>query len=396
MPRADVMVAQTTGVLQFTGGGTPYLVVTPTGVMYAIYVDTGSDLAFKKSLDYGLTWSAPTVIFAGTVVAFSVWYDRWSGIAAGMIYCAYSESGGSDILFRTINTESADALGTQTTVFAGTSTAAGGAFSICRARSSGAIRVAGSIDAGAEDGAWESGDGGATWAGTIADPSEAATQDQYLLLPDFNADTQDVALIFWDASNNELSVKRYDDSANTWTEASIATTMVDTPPATSFPHVAAAVDLTNSRLIVVAWSAVDAANQDLRMWFITNTTITESAANVVLNATDDCHLAAVALDTNTGWIYVFWAGNPDGSEVVGTSVNVYYKVTKDDGATWTAAQKLTTLARNIKTLCCPPRVASPAQIALLYNDDNTIDTLHINAAIPPMPAQPLSQGVQTL
>ncbi|OGT32121.1 MAG: hypothetical protein A2W28_09700 [Gammaproteobacteria bacterium RBG_16_51_14] len=335
----------------FSGAGTNYLVETPSRVLYAIYVDPFSDVIFRKSTDGGITWTNTTSIHAGTVIALAVWYDRWSGISAGKIHCAYTDNGVDDILYRSIDTENSDALSGATTVFLGSTAIAGGALSITRARG-GNLVVAGSIDAGTEDGAWESTDAGATWASAMADPSEGGTTDQYHLLPGWNADTQDVMLIFWDASAEELSVKRYDDSANSWAETSIATTMVDTPASTSFPHFAVAVDLTNSRNVLVAWSAVDLANADLRCWTITDTAITE-VTNVVLNSADDQGFCAISI--NNGQWTVFYAGKSNGTEVLPSAVNIYQKTSADSGSTWGAETLLSPLTRSITWMVTAPR-----------------------------------------
>lgn len=393
--RTDVLVLNGPSPVLWQGGGVNNLVQTPTGVLYMIYVDGGLDVFYRKSTNGGFTWSAPVSVYTGSVTALAIWYDRWSGIDAGLIHMAYAESVTDDILYRSMNTESSDALGTQTTVFAGGTTASGGALSITRARG-GNLVVAGSIDAGAEDGAWESADVGATWASAIADPSEAATQDQYLLLPGWNADTQDVMLIFWDASNDELSVKRYDNSANSWAETSIATTMVDNAAANAFRHVDAFVDLANSRNVVAAWSALDAANADLRCWIIDDTTITE-VTNIVLNSTDDQGLVALALDTLTGYWYAFYAGKSDGSETWGTALSLCLKVSKDAGTTWGAETVLSVYPnnKNIKALLCPPRFSSafaePPPCAW-YNDQTT-DEWVMNLSLPSQVAPRYQAGV---
>jgi len=336
----------------FTGAGISYVIETPAGNLYVVYIDNSVDVVFVKSTDGGRTWTAPTSVFVGTVQALAVWYDRWSNISAGKIHCAYTDSAIDDILYRSIDTENSDNLGTETTIFAGSTAIAGGALTITRARG-GNLVVAGSIDAGTEDGAWESADTGATWASAIADPSEAATQDQYLLLPGWNADTQDVMLIFWDASADGLSVKRYDNSANSWAETSIATGMVDQQAITAFPHFAAAVDLANSRNLVVAWSAVDTLGADLRCWIIDDTTITE-LTNIVLNSTDDQGLCAISILANGEWI-VYYAGKTDGSETFTTSVGIYFKVSKDSGSTWGAETQFAARQFNRRALFAVPR-----------------------------------------
>lgn len=362
----------TANAAHWNGGGKNSLVETPDGVLYCVYVDTSSDVSFRKSIDKGISWGPPTTVYAGTVTQLTIWYDRWSGISGDLIHCAYSDSAIDDILYRSIDAGSADALGTQTTVFLGSSTLANGNISITRTRG-GNVIVAGAIDAGTEDGAWESNDVGATWAGTIADPSEGATGDQYLMLPGWNADTQDAQLIFWDASAEILSVKRYDDSANSWAETTIATSMTDSAMSTAYPHFDAAVDLVNSQNIVVAWSNVDVANSDLRCWKITDSSITE-VTNVVLNSTDDQGLAAISIDLDTGYWYVFYVGASDGSETWPTAVNVYYKVSKDQGSTWGPETQVTADVRATRWLATSPRIYKMPWCVAVWNDV-TIDEI---------------------
>jgi len=381
MPRrADVLVAQTTGLVQFNGAGAQWLIQTPAGVVYLVYVDTGSDVAFKKSTDYGLTWSKPTVVFAGTVTAVAVWYDRWSDIAAGLIHIAYSESATDDTLYRTINTESSDALSTQTVIFAGTSTATGGCLAITRARG-GNVYCATMIDAGAEGGFYRLPNANVpngAWDAARATVFEAITGDMVLLFPGFAADNQDITAIFWDASANEISRKLYDDSANSWGETSISTGMADQAATVAFPHFNGFVDIANSRLVIAAWSAVDTLNADLRCWTVTESAITE-VTNVVLNSTDDQGLVAISLDTATDDWYCFYGGKSDGSETFLTSINIYYKVSTDDGATWGPETQLTNTARDITWLVATPRWAT--HFTVVFHNDLALDELMASAPI---------------
>jgi hypothetical protein len=331
-----------------------------------------------KSYD-GITWTTPSILHTGTLVTVAVWYRRWSGIAQDVIDIAFTESVNGDIRYNSINT-STDTLGTEVVVFNGTDSAAGGALSIVTGRD-GVIRVAGSIDAGTEDGAWSSNDNGATWTDTIADPSEGATQDQYFLLPGWNADTADIMLIFVDASANGLSVKRYDDSADTWTETAIIAdgSFVDTTAGNSYPHVACAVDIANSQNIIIAWSAVDTANADLRCFIIDDTTITE-VTNVVLNSVDDQGLCALGIDTVTGDWYAFYGGKSDGSNTFSTNIRFYYKISTDDGTTWGSETLLTWTddLYNSQWMTCTPRFDTDYLVGFLadrVNDQILVSTL---------------------
>jgi len=341
----------------FIGAGHPYMVRANNGALYAIYVDVGIDAVYKKSTNNGLTWEPQVAIFAGSVTNIAVWYDRWSGLGTDLIHVVYTESGTDDTLYRTINTASSDALSTQTVIFAGASTAGVGHLSVTRAVG-GNVYCKTVIDAGAEGGFYRLPNANVpngAWDAARTVDETIATSDQMILAPDLTAaDNQDIIGIFWDGSAEEISRKLYDDSGNSWSETSIATSMTDLAATTAFPNFNMAVDLTNSQLVLVAWSGTDAANADLRCWKITNSAITE-VTNVVLNSTDDQGLCAITIDTVTEDWYVFYAGASNGSETWTTSLNIYYKRSTDDGVTWSAETRLTQANRDIRWLSVPPR-----------------------------------------
>ncbi len=352
----------------FSGAGTNYFVETNSGVLYVVYVDVNTDVAFKKSSDGGLSWSTPTVVFTGTATSLAVWYDRWSNISAGLIHLAYQEAVTDDTLYRSIDTESSDTLSTQTSIFAGTTTAAGGALSITRARG-GNLYCKTMIDAGAEGGFFRSTDVGATW-GARTDSEALATTDQWILLPGWAADNQDIMMFFWDASADEISRVLHDDSADTWAETSIATTMVDVLASSTFPHFAAAVDITNSRNLLAAWSAVDLLNADLRVWHVTESAITE-VTNVVTNSTDDQGFVAIAINTaNEDW-YVYYAGITTGGETFSTSLNIYYKSSTDDGANWGSETLFSHVQQPVSFIFGVPRFSTEKAV-LIGSSNNTV------------------------
>lgn len=383
--RIDQTLGSTPALAQLDSGGIGYLVQTDDGVLYAIYIDSGSDVVFRKSTDFGLTWNPPVVIYAGTAVSLAVWYDRWSNIAADLIHCVYSDSGNDDTFYRTVNAASSDALSTQTTIFLGASTATTGHLSVTRAVG-GNVYCKTVIDAGAEGGFYRLPNAnvpnGAWDAARTVDETIAAN-DAMILLPDLDAgDTQDIMAIFWDTSANEISRKLYDDSANTWSETSIATGMTKQTSATSFPSFAAAVDLLYSSIKLVAWSGVDTANADLRFWSVDLFSIAEQT-NVVLNSTDDQGLAAIACDISTGNFWVFYVGKSDGSETFPTAVNIYYKISEDGGVTWGPETLATRQAYTIRSIWTTPRFWSkfgPPPIAF-HMDTAGVDAICVNVAL---------------
>ena len=216
-------------------------------------------------------------------------------------------------------------------------------------------------------------------AAMVHDAHEAITGDMVLLFPGFAADNQDITAIFWDASANEISRKLYDDSANTWGETSISTGMADQVATTAFPHFDGFVDIANSRIVLVAWNGVDTASADLLGWTVTESAITAFTTPVVSNGTDDQGLCAITLDTVTGDWYCFYGGKSDGSETFLTSINIYYKVSQDDGATWGPETQLTNTARDTTWLVATPRWATHFTVA--FPNDIAIDELMASAPI---------------
>lgn len=379
--RADVQVSDTVAA-HWNGTGVNYVIKANNGYWYMVYIDALSDVVFRKSLD-GITWgNAVLACTAGTTTQLAVWYDRWSNLSSDYICIALSDSGNDDIMFRTINTGSSDALSTQTVVFAGASTAAGGHLSVCRSVG-GNTYIKGVIDAGAEGGFYRlpvANFPSGAWDAARTVDEAIATLDQMVLLPDFDAaDTQDIMALFQDASVTELSRKLYDDSANTWSETSISAAITELSTATAIFNFAAAPDIANTQHVVVAWNATDAASQDLLCWTVDASTIT-AKTDVVSNATDDCGLAAVGIDTATGYWYVFYGGPAAGTSTWNTAMRIYYKVSKDSGSTWGPETLLDSAlaAFTLRYLYACPRFTGPF-IAAWVVDGAQTDDLKVSA-----------------
>lgn len=342
--RADITVAEVVPA-HWSGAGTNYIVQTLGGVLYMVMANMISDISFKKSLDGGLTWTQPVAVGpAETDTSLAVWYDRWSGLDSDYICVVWTDATSDDTFFRTINTASSDALSTITVIFAGGSTAAGGHLSVVRAKG-GNVYCKTVIDAGAEGGFYRlpvANFPNGAWDAARTVDEAIATKDQMILVPDLTAaDTQDIMAIFQDASVTETSRKLYDDSANSWAEASINNAITELDTATAFRNFDIAVDLTNSQIVLVVWTRADVANADLLCYTITNSAIT-AKTDVVTNSTDDQGLCAITIDSQTGWWYAFYGGISSGGNTWNTAMDIYAKVSKDAGSTWSAEWKVNT------------------------------------------------------
>lgn len=397
MPRVDAVLAHTVGA-QFNGAGTQSVIQTPSRVKYAIFIASDSDLYFSKSVDGGRSWTTPVVIFTGTCVGFAVWYDRYSGINADLIHVAYLESVTDDVLYRTIDTASSDTLSTQTVIFAGASTATVANISITRTVG-GNVLCAFDMDGGTEKGLYRLPNANVpngAWDAARFDLTEGA--DFLYLLPDFwSADNQDALVVFWDRSADTLSRKNYDDSANNVaSETNFSTGMVEGAQATAFPHFDCAVDLANNQILMAAWSAVDTANADLRIWKFTNASITEMT-NVVLNSVDDQGLVAIAVDIDrpNHWV-VAYTGKANGSQTWNTAVGIYAKETFDGGTTWGPEETITELPITGAGAAVHQIVSSSrfygAPTYIWYSNAAVLDMLYANSLI----ASPQEARMQVL
>lgn len=321
----------------YSGGGQCYIVETPTGVNYKIFINNSTiDPSYSKSLDGGMTWGVVTSLKSCTCSQIAVWYDRWSGIDGDLIHIVYTDSVTDDVFYRNINTASSDSLSTEYTVFAGTDTANGGAISIARMRG-GNLVVVGCIDAGSEVFSLKSTDVGVNWSNIAA--GYEANADLCIVMPGWGADNQDAMMFYYDRSATEISVKYYDDSADSWSETSIATTIsLPDHASATLGHMNAAVDLTNSQNLLVFWTAIDTANADLRCFKVTQSAQTETTSNVVLNSTDDQGFCTISIE-GSNW-YVVYAGLSNGSETYNTALKSYYKLSTDGGASWSSETEL--------------------------------------------------------
>lgn len=304
---------------------------------YFFFIDSNTDLAYAKSADSGRTFGTPVVIHAGTYEKFAVWFDKWTPGDSGAVAHIWAiENGIDDVNYFSLDV-STDTLGNggaPVVVFAGTTVATtSGNMEISGAKSRGGnLYVAFDIDAGAETGFYRSIDAGATWAART-DCNEA-TSDFYLLFPGNDADSQDMYLVYWDRSADEISLKVHDDSANSWGETSVATGMADVSTSLIQPQFSGAVRLSDGHLLIAAWNSRDVATADLLTWDINGAASITAKANVITDI-DDCQCVILTLGP-TETVHATYIGKSDGTETVSTAVKIYRKSSSDGMATWDA------------------------------------------------------------
>jgi hypothetical protein len=320
------------GGLDNGGYTSPSQVVEYAGSRYVFNLNSSSDLVYRKSTDRGRSWAAPVLIHSASLVRISIWFDRWTPGNSGTIVHIWDIDTTTDDVFYfslALSTDTLGNAGVGVTVFNGVSATTDTQLSGAKSRG-GNLLVAFNIDGGTELGTYRSTDAGATW-GARADANEVAI-DFYLMFPGNAADNQDMELVYWDVSANEISLKSYDDSANSWSETSISTGMTSVAQTTSYSQMAGAVRASDGHILLAAWSQPDNAASDLRAWDINGSGSITAKTDVVTNS-DDCVLALVSISP-TGTVFCTYAGKSGGSETAYTALGIYQKASTDGMASW--------------------------------------------------------------
>lgn len=306
----------------------PYWSTPLIGVI--IFIDDSSNISFARTTNGGASWST-TEIQVGDTTHLSCYYDKETPSDTGtLIHATWADLTGTDsIKYVTIDV-SDGSVGTirilDNTVTVSTSTLMRLAVT---KTVSGNIIVAFSTQT--EIGCLKSADNFATAGTVIADPFETATEEDFLLLyPAATADDSDACSIFWDRSANELSVKMYDDSENTWTETSISGSMAADP---QHYNMDAAVRHSDSHILFVAHSNDDNAGDDLRTWDLTVDSIATptvtAKTNIFTNQAESAQ-TCIVINQQTGDVYV--AHLKGGAWL--TAVDIVYHLSGDGMATW--------------------------------------------------------------
>lgn len=312
---------------------------------YVFYLDTVNGvLKYSKSTDSGATWGTGVTVSSGgngTAYHADIWYDQWTpGDSGSKIHIVWIRVDGTDdFAYRSLDTSS-DTLSTETLLLTDVDSTGQtgwntGICSITKARGGNLLAATSQSGSGGQY-VYRSTDGGANWTTRNTGLHEGAA-DYYLLLPAGTSDNQDCAAIFWDVSANAISVKMYDDSANTWTETAI----VSATESTTYIQMSAAIRHSDNHAILAAWNAVDAVTADLLCYDLTLDSIaspTVTAKTEIITNSSERVQAAVQINQNNDDIYVAYLA---GGTFTAT-VHAVYKVSTNGGTSWGSETQLST------------------------------------------------------
>jgi hypothetical protein len=298
-----------------------------------IYPDGSADIRYSLTTSGGTSWST-TLIETGDCLKGSAWYDKETpGDVGDIVHICFYNWTDENIRYVDYNL-STDTLGTAVTIVSSV-----GGFGIdgwidCSITKSvgGNLYVHYVVDGTAAF--YRSTDDGANWSARTScyDVGVSTTApDQVLLFPADTGDNNDIAALYFDDSAGQMSIKMYDDSANTWTETTFGVGMSTT---NTFRDFDGAIRLSDKHLIAAYNTDNNASSNDLKIYDIVLTGITTPVATVKtdvftdIDATGD---ARIIINQQNDDIYVAYFS---AATTWDTDNELYYKKSDDDATTW--------------------------------------------------------------
>ncbi len=389
---ADKIVATDPDNVLYASSNRSGVFWTSPTVGYFIYSDSGDDLVYRKTNDGGNNWGSKNVLVTGFILSFDCWAD-WQtvGDAGTKINIAYIDIASNDVLYVYLDTND-DSFGIDlieecqgTGSFQFLIDRSTHLVSITKTRG-GNLAVAFRYKDSGSTVFYEfyTSPDGDTWT-SKASPWEG-NDDYILLFPGNEADNQYVWATFWDRSDEEISLKTFDNSGNSWSAGtSISGSMVSS---TIYMQMDGAIRFSDGHLIFTAWNLYNNANADLIVWDINGEGSITAKTNVLTDSIGS-FLASVFIDQKNDDIYVTYARG-----LVHVNVTVYYKKSTDGGGNWAVLGELVmqvNAADDMRLISCGAvKVAWGGKFQpVWFNDDfnylytNTDNGITITAVVPP-------------
>jgi len=305
---------------------------TSTTVGYIFYIDSGTNLVWSKTEDGGGTWSAANEIVAASVNDVDCWADwQTDGDVGTKIHIACATTSDDTVKYAYLDT-SDDSEGTDTIescqgngtmqedqdrtyhAVSITKTRGGNLAVFCKYRDTNNTKYHSFYTSPDAD----------TWTSKTS-PLEAE-DDHIILFPANLADDDDLWAAYWDYSATEISLKTFDDSGNSWAEASISGGFTAD---IWYLQMNGDIRLSDGHLIFAAWTQRDNAASDLKCWDITDADTITAKTNLITD-TSERICTSVFIDQSSDDIYVtYLAGG-----VFTYTMDCVYKKSADGGSNW--------------------------------------------------------------
>ncbi|MBA7549798.1 hypothetical protein ES705_42295 [subsurface metagenome] len=334
---ADITIESTVCGFQSKIGIRGGIFWTSPTVGYVIYADYYYDLLYRKTADGGASWAAAVPI-AAAGSCYTLSYDCWAdwqtaGDAGTKIHIVYVSHDTNEVRYVYLDT-SDDSVGGDdlietcqgTGIFDITVGLLYAMVSITKTRGGNlAVALKYWDNTDVKFNSFYTSPDADTWTSKTSPYAGEGYADYCLLFPGNEADNQDVWGVFWDTDADEISLKTYDDSGNSWSEQSISLNMIKS----TVLQMDGAIRFSDGHLIFAAWSIYDNALADLMVWDINGAASITAKTNVLTDSAES-FLTSVFINQDNDDIYVAYARGTTAADLVA----VFYKKSDDGGATW--------------------------------------------------------------
>jgi len=302
---------------------------------YVIYINSSSDLVYNKTTNGGTTWDGSVAVKAGTSISYDAWADwQTAGDTGTKIHIAYLDIDTDDARYVYLDTatdtvggddqiEACQGTGSMYNITAWFSMISitktrGGNLAVAFKYADSTITVFYKFYTSPDGNTWTSKTN--LW--------ESWFDNRLQLYPANLADNNDLWAIFHDTYSpppTHISLKTFDNSANSWSEANIATMLLPTTTV----NFGGQVRLSDGDLIVAFWNAYDTATADLQVYDIANASSITAKTNIITDEAESIG-SSVFIDQTNDDIYVaYFSGYTSGN-----TVSTFYQKSTDGGANW--------------------------------------------------------------
>jgi len=288
-------------------------------------------LVYYRTTDTGANWGTETLIDTATIRHIACWFDKETpGDTGDTLHMIWMDQAASDVHYRSLNIAT-NALGTLRTIDGSVTISASGLENRCAITKtrSGNLVVAWSTQTEVE--CLDSTDSGENWT-DAADVFETGTEPDWCLL--FPADTgsdNDACALFKDDSAKTLTVKMYDESANSWTESAILSSITS---ASRRINMDGAVRHSDNFIVGVTNTNPSVTGSDLVSFTVDPNDITtppvDTSTAVILTDHIECNFCGILVNQQDDTIYVVYI---DGTNDF-ASTDTLYDTSTDDMASW--------------------------------------------------------------
>lgn len=346
----------------------PSIVYIDSDKGYIFYVDSTGDVVYSKTTDGGETWGTAVPIDGATpAVAWAnlaVWYDRWTpGDTTGTkihIAAINDTVGDEDIYYHSLDTngDQIDANGWQAAILTTTWTVAGDSGPGITKATDGTIYIsgAGTIDGVGKSVVYSCSGSPISCSDTSFSGTASARGDFMQLLP---LSSGAILHLGQDVSANTIRSMKY---SGGWSDDTVVATAIEN--ATYDVSFGASLYTADNDIYVALTNNYNNAAGDVEVYRRdAGTGSWSQLANVV---TDYQQLLqpSIAVDQATGDLYVVYIRGT----AIGATMEVYFKASLDDGATWGGETQLNTIGDDIKNV--RTNLTGTSRLAAVwYNDD---------------------------